>query len=834
MSSNMILKKLSPSSTIHAGKTEAALVKEVKDAIKHQLRLILARDLGSATKYEIWMATSLAVKEMMIDRFIETQKEHSHQDTRRVYYLSLEYLMGRLLNVNLSNLGLSGAVEKALDDLGFDFDMLCEEENDMGLGNGGLGRLAACFLDSMATMDLPAVGYGIHYQFGLFKQEFVKGRQVEKPDDWLKNGNPWEIARPQYSQKVQLYGNVEHSYDDLGNYSPKWIETKEVVGVPYDLPIVGYGANTVNFLRLWESKASEQLDFQIFNQGGYVEAVREKAMGETISKVLYPNDETESGKELRLVQQYFFVSCSMQDMIRRFNKKDRSWEDFPKQSVIQLNDTHPAVAILELMRIFLDLENLSWDNSWSLVQQTFAYTNHTLLPEALETWSEGLFAKVLPRHLDIVREINRRFVKHELSEKWPNEHEKHHRMAIIADGQIRMAFLSVVGSHSVNGVAALHTKLLQERLLKDFAELYPNRFNNKTNGITPRRWLLSCNPELSELVTSVVGQEWITDLSKLRGLEEVADDPSFQKKFLEIKKTCKDRLSQVILDKMGLSINSDAIFDSQIKRLHEYKRQHLNLLHILTLYRRLLKNPELDIPARVFIFGAKAAPGYHLAKVIIHAINLVGKRINEDSRIKDKLKVAYLPNYGVSLAERIIPATDLSEQISTAGKEASGTGNMKFALNGAVTMGTLDGANVEILEEVGSENIFIFGQTVEGIEALKNEGYNPQKYYEEDEELKAVLDWLSSDFFSPDEGCVLSDLPDSLLKWGDPFFVLADYRAYIDAQDQAGKAYQDQSKWAAMAIRNIAGSGKFSSDRTIGEYAKDIWELDPVQIPVPE
>jgi len=830
----MILKKLSPSSTIHAGKTEAALVKEVKDAIKHQLRLILARDLGSATKYEIWMATSLAVKEMMIDRFIETQKEHSHQDTRRVYYLSLEYLMGRLLNVNLSNLGLSGAVEKALDDLGFDFDMLCEEENDMGLGNGGLGRLAACFLDSMATMDLPAVGYGIHYQFGLFKQEFVKGRQVEKPDDWLKNGNPWEIARPQYSQKVQLYGNVEHSYDDLGNYSPKWIETKEVVGVPYDLPIVGYGANTVNFLRLWESKASEQLDFQIFNQGGYVEAVREKAMGETISKVLYPNDETESGKELRLVQQYFFVSCSMQDMIRRFNKKDRSWEDFPKQSVIQLNDTHPAVAILELMRIFLDLENLSWDNSWSLVQQTFAYTNHTLLPEALETWSEGLFAKVLPRHLDIVREINRRFVKHELSEKWPNEHEKHHRMAIIADGQIRMAFLSVVGSHSVNGVAALHTKLLQERLLKDFAELYPNRFNNKTNGITPRRWLLSCNPELSELVTSVVGQEWITDLSKLRGLEEVADDPSFQKKFLEIKKTCKDRLSQVILDKMGLSINSDAIFDSQIKRLHEYKRQHLNLLHILTLYRRLLKNPELDIPARVFIFGAKAAPGYHLAKVIIHAINLVGKRINEDSRIKDKLKVAYLPNYGVSLAERIIPATDLSEQISTAGKEASGTGNMKFALNGAVTMGTLDGANVEILEEVGSENIFIFGQTVEGIEALKNEGYNPQKYYEEDEELKAVLDWLSSDFFSPDEGCVLSDLPDSLLKWGDPFFVLADYRAYIDAQDQAGKAYQDQSKWAAMAIRNIAGSGKFSSDRTIGEYAKDIWELDPVQIPVPE
>ena len=828
----MTQKTLSRPFTIHVDKTEESLVAEVKDAIKHQLRLILARDLGSATKSELWMATSLAVKEMMIDRFIETQKEHSKQDTRRVYYLSLEYLMGRLLNVNLSNLGLKHAVEEALSELGFQLDVLSEEEHDMGLGNGGLGRLAACFLDSMATMDLPAIGYGIHYQFGLFKQEFDNGRQIEKPDDWLKNGNPWEIIRPQYSQKIQLYGQVEHSYDDLGNYSPQWVGTKEVEGIPYDLPIVGYGAKTVNFLRLWESKASEQLDFQIFNQGGYVEAVREKAMGETISKVLYPNDETESGKELRLVQQYFFVSCSLQDIIRRFHKKERNWEDFPKQAVIQLNDTHPAVAILELMRIFLDVEHLSWDMSWALVQRTFAYTNHTLLPEALETWSEGLFAKVLPRHLDIVREINRRFVEKELVQKWPNEHDRHHRMAIIADGQIRMAFLSVVGSHSVNGVAALHTKLLQERLLKDFAELYPNRFNNKTNGITPRRWLLSCNQELSDLVTSVVGDEWVTDLSKLRGLEKVADDPLFQQQFLAIKKASKDRLAKVIKDEMGLSIQSDAIFDTQIKRLHEYKRQHLNLLHILTLYRRLLKNPDLDIPSRVFIFGAKAAPGYHLAKVIIHAINLVGDRINQDERIKNKLKIAYLPNYGVSIAEKIIPATDLSEQISTAGKEASGTGNMKFALNGAVTMGTLDGANVEIHEEVGDDNIFIFGKTVEGIEELKQQGYDPKKFYEEDEELKAVLDWLASDFFSPQEGCVLSDLPNSLLQWGDPFFVLADYRAYVDAQDLAGKAFQDEKRWAAMAIRNIAGSGKFSSDRTIGEYADEVWQLSPVEVPL--
>jgi starch phosphorylase len=826
----MTFPSLPKSISLDESHVDDKLVENLKSAIQRQLRLILARDLGSATKQELWMATSLALREMMVDRFIETQKEHSKQDARRVYYLSLEYLMGRLLNVNLTNMGLKKAVSDALSDLGFDLDVLYDEEHDMGLGNGGLGRLAACFLDSMATLDLPAVGYGIHYQFGLFKQEFQGGKQVEKPDDWLKNGNPWEIARPQYSQKVLLYGHVEHSYDNLGNYSPKWVASKEIVGIPYDLPIVGYGANTVNFLRLWESKASEQLDFQVFNQGGYVEAVREKAMGETISKVLYPNDETESGKELRLVQQYFFVSCSLQDIIRRFRKKERSWEEFPKLAVIQLNDTHPAVAIPELMRIFLDLEHLSWDISWSLVEQTFAYTNHTLLPEALETWSEGLFAKVLPRHIDIVREINRRFVENTLSQKWPNDPELFNRMAILADGQIRMAFLSVVGSQSVNGVAALHTKLLKEKLLKDFAELYPNKFNNKTNGITPRRWLLGSNPKLSNLVTSIVGDGWVTNLDQLRGLEKVADDPSFQQEFLAIKKLCKKQLSGVVSEKLGIQISEDAIFDAQIKRLHEYKRQHLNLLHILTLYRRLLNNPKLDIPSRVFLFGAKAAPGYHLAKVIIHAINLVGSRINQDSRINDKLKVAYIPNYGVSLAEKIIPATDLSEQISTAGKEASGTGNMKFALNGAVTIGTLDGANVEILEEVGEENIFIFGKTVEEIEELKVSGYNPKSYYEQDDELKAVLDWLSSDFFASSEGCVLSDLSNSLLEWGDPFYVLADYRAYIDAQDAAGEAYKDPARWASMAIRNIAGSGKFSSDRTISEYAKDIWNLNPVRI----
>lgn len=805
-------------------------IAEMKSAIELQLRLTLARHIDNATKREIWMATCLAAREKIVDRFIETQAAHNKNDARRVYYLSLEYLMGRLLNVNLCNLGLMETVREALDELGFDLGVMCEEEHDMGLGNGGLGRLAACFLDSMATMDLPAIGYGIHYQFGLFRQEFENGRQVEQPDDWLKYGNPWEIIRPQYAQRVKLYGKVHHGYDDCGDYHPQWVDTKYVEGVPYDLAIVGYKAKTVNFLRLWEARATAELDLKVFNQGGYVEAVREKAMGESISKVLYPNDETENGKELRLVQQYFFVACSIQDMIARFRRIHEDWSLFPEKVVVQLNDTHPAVAILELMRILLDDEKMGWDPAWKLVRKTFAYTNHTLLPEALETWGEALFEKVLPRHLQIVREINRRFILDELNTLHQGDENRIRTMSIVSNGSIRMAYLSVVGSHSVNGVAALHTQLLKEKLMKDFAELYPRKFNNKTNGITPRRWLLGCNPDLSELVTSVVGPDWVTDLSLLRGLKEVANDASFQDEFLKIKLKNKSILSDMVSEKMNLKIDPETMFDSQIKRLHEYKRQHLNLLHILTLYRRLLHNPDLTISPRVFFFGAKAAPGYHLAKVIIHAINLVALKINHDERIKGKLKVAFWPNYGVSSAERIIPASDLSEQISTAGKEASGTGNMKFALNGALTIGTLDGANVEIQEEVGRENIFIFGQTVEGIEKLKTNGYFPRSYYEQDDELKAVLDWLSSDYFSPSEGNVLSELPKSLLEWGDPFFVLADYRAYVEAQEKVDLAYKERSRWAKMAILNVAGSGKFSSDRTISEYSKEVWQLKPVMV----
>ena len=662
----------------------------------------------------------------------------------------------------------------------------------------------------------------------MFRQSFANGRQVEKPDDWLRNGNPWEIVRPQYMQKVKLYGHVEHEYDDVGNYRPRWTGFKEVEGMPYDLAIVGFETETVNFLRLWESKSSQELDFEVFNQGGYVEAVREKAMGESISKILYPNDETESGKELRLVQQYFFVSCSLQDMIRRFIREHgKNWNQFPKKVVVQLNDTHPAVAVLELLRFFLDEEGMGWEESWLLVRNTFAYTNHTLLPEALETWSEDLFARVLPRHLQLVREINRRF-QEEVRTSFPADEERVSRMSIVADGQVRMAFLSVVASRSVNGVAALHTKLLKERLLRDFAELYPDRFNNKTNGITPRRWLLGCNPDLADLIDQQIPAGWKTDLAKLRDLGKLASDQSFQQEIMAIKFRNKVTFAEMVMNKMGVELDPEAIFDSQIKRLHEYKRQHLNLLHILTLYRRLLQNPDSQINKRVFIFGAKAAPGYHLAKIIIHAINLVAQRINDDERIKDRLKVIFWPNYGVSIAERIIPASDLSEQISTAGKEASGTGNMKFALNGALTIGTLDGANVEIREEVGEDNIFIFGKTVEEIEELRSSGYEPYSIYEKDDELKAVIDWLASDYFSPNEGKVLSDLSKSLLEWGDPYFVLADYRAYIEAQEKVDQAFGDKSHWAQMVINNVAGSGKFSSDRTIAEYAEDIWKLEKV------
>ena len=806
----------------------------IRTSILNHLKYTLARDTDTATRGDWWMSTCLAVRDRIMERFIATMAAHNDANTRRVYYLSLEYLMGRLLSSNLHNAGLFDETREALDSLDIDLATLLDEEVDMGLGNGGLGRLAACFLDSLATLDYPAVGYGIYYEFGLFRQEFVNGHQVEHPDNWLQVPNPWHIMRPEYTYTVPLYGRVENRFNSRGEYHPVWVDTRSIVGMPWDIPVCGYGGGTVNFLRLWESRASQEFDLQIFNEGGYVEAVREKAVGETISKVLYPNDNTEDGKELRLVQQYFFVSCSLQDIIRRFRKlNDGKWEVLPDKVALHLNDTHPAVAVAELMRILVDIEMLCWDSAWDICRRTFAYTNHTLMPEALEMWSVPLFEKVLPRHLQIIFEINRRFLEEEVEARWPGDGRRKEELSIIQEGRpkmIRMAYLAVVASHSINGVAALHTRLLKKHLFHGFTVLYPDRFNNKTNGITPRRWLQACNRPLASLIDEKVGKDWPADLDQLRKLEESAADREFQRRFMAVKHENKSRLAGVIAEQCGLKVDPAAIFDVQIKRLHEYKRQHLNLLHILTLYRRLVHDPDYDIHPRVFLFAAKAAPGYDLAKMIIKAINAVALKINQDPLIKGKLKVAFLPNYGVTLAERIIPAADVSEQISTAGKEASGTGNMKLALNGAVTVGTLDGANIEIREEVGPDNIFIFGKTVEEVEALRQGGYTPFDQYYGNQELRLVLDWLGSGYFAPDEPQALNAVRDSMLDGGDPYMVLADYEDYCRAQRDVDQAYRDEERWARMAIFNTARMGRFSSDRTIHEYARDVWNLKRLQV----
>jgi starch phosphorylase len=806
----------------------------MRSLILRHLVSTLARHTASATPRDWWVATALAVRDTIHERMIATQGVHNAQNVRRVYYFSLEYLMGRLFGNNLLATGLFDEAQAALATLGQKFETIRESEVDMGLGNGGLGRLAACFLDSLATLDFPALGYGIYYEFGLFKQAFENGTQVEHPDNWIIFGSPWEVQRPEYTQEVRLFGRVENVFDDRGNYRPKWVGTKTVLGVPHDIPTAGYGTKTVNILRLWASKSSEDFDLSAFNRGGYVEAVREKAIGETVSKVLYPNDKTENGKELRLVQQYFFVACSLRDIIRRhFRNPANSWNNFSDKVAVQLNDTHPAIAIVELMRILIDEENMAWETAWPIVSATFAYTNHTLLPEALEKWSVGLFEHVLPRHLQIIYDINAKLLQ-SVEQKWPGDNDKKRGCSLIEENgnrQVRMANLAVVGSHAVNGVAALHSALLKKNLFPDFDALYPGKFQNKTNGITPRRWLLKSNQRLSSLITRTLRDDgWPRNLDLLRGLEKFADNAAFQEEFMAIKRANKVDLAAVIKAECGIEVSPDALFDVQIKRLHEYKRQHLNLLHILALYRRLLQNPALDIVPRVFIFAAKAAPGYDLAKNIIRAINCIGARINADTRINGKIKVAFLPNYRVSLAEKIIPAADLSEQISTAGKEASGTGNMKLMANGALTIGTLDGANVEIREEVGDENIFIFGLTVEEIEALHAKGYSPRDYYDRDEELRAVVDWLNSDYWTPGEHGAFGQLHGTLVHGGDPYLVLADFRAYSDAHARVDTAYRNTAQWAKQAILNTARSGKFSSDRTIREYAREIWSLQAVPV----
>ncbi len=806
----------------------------LRSLILRHLTSTMARYEAGATARDWWVATSLAVRDTIHERMIATQGTHARNNTRRLYYFSMEYLMGRLFDCNLHATGLHDTARSALAGLGVDLDTIREAELDMGLGNGGLGRLAACFLDSLSTQDYPALGYGIYYEFGLFKQEFVDGHQVEHPDRWRVFGSPWEVMHSDYSQIIPLYGRVENVFDDRGNSHPSWVDTKTILGVPHDIPIAGYGTETVNLLRLWSSHATEDFDLAAFNSGGYEEAVKEKAAGETISKVLYPNDKTENGKELRLVQQYFFVACSLRDLIRRhFRDETNSWENFSEKVAIQLNDTHPAIAVVELMRMLLDEHGRSWDNAWSIVSKTFAYTNHTLLPEALEKWGVPLFEKVLPRHLQIIFEINAQLMT-ECAKQWPNDPEKKRTCSLIEENghkMVRMANLAVVGSHTVNGVAALHTELLRKNLFPEFDTLYPGKFQNKTNGITPRRWLLQCNPRLASFLTDTLGHDrWVRDLDLLQDLAKFATKPKSRTEFMAIKRANKVDLAAFIKSECGIEVSPDALFDVQIKRLHEYKRQHLNLLHIMALYRRLLQNPDLDIVPRVFIFAAKAAPGYDLAKNIIRAINVIGARINADDRINGKLKVVFLPNYRVSLAVKIIPAADISEQTSTAGKEASGTGNMKLALNGALTIGTLDGANVEIREEVGDDNIFIFGMTVEEVEALRAQGYNPMDFYQRDEELHAIVDWLGSDYFTPGEHHAFGALHHSLLHGGDPFMVLADFRSYSDTQARVDAAFRDQAKWAEMAMLNTARVGKFSSDRTIREYAEQIWKLPTLPV----
>ena len=807
----------------------SALTKDqIKESIVNQLHCRLGTDENKANDHAWWKAACAAINEQVLEQLRKTQKSHYFNDTRAVHYFSAEFLMGRLMSNNLHNLGMFEATEQALQELGVSLTDVMEEEPDMALGNGGLGRLAACYIDSLATMEYPALGYGLHYEHGLFRQEIKSGAQIERPDSWRDYGNPWEICRPESIQEIPLYGYVETKYGQDGRIHKEWHPASIVKGLPWDIPVVGYGGNTVNVLRLWESQASDYFNWDVFNAGGYIDSHTETVQAETISKVLYPNDETEAGKELRLIQQYFFCACSLKDIIRRYKRAHGDdWSRFSDQVVVQLNDTHPAIAIPELMRILVDRAELDWDDAWAISSKVFAYTNHTLLPEALEKWPVRLIEHVLPRHLEIIYEINHRFMQ-EVEQHFPNNALVKSKVSIIEEGgekMVRMGHLSVIGSFAVNGVAEIHSQLVKQDLFPEFDAIWPGKLTNVTNGITPRRWLKACNPDLSRLIDEKVGDDWPLNLDKLRDLGQYADDASFQEQFMAIKHANKVALAAEVKHLTGIEISPQAIFDIQIKRLHEYKRQHLNLLHIMALYKRLLENPNYDMHPRVFLFGAKAAPGYALAKDIIYAINKVAEKINNDERVNHKLKVVFLPNYRVSLAEKMIPAADVSQQISTAGKEASGTGNMKLALNGALTLGTLDGANIELAEEVGNDNVFIFGHTVEQVRAIREKGYNPSDYYYNNAEIKAVLDWLDSDYFTPGKPGALSAIKRSLLEHGDSYLVLADFASYCEANLKVDALYRDKKAWARSAIINTAQMGKFTSDRSIQEYVDKIWKL---------
>ena len=816
-------------------KAKTAKRSDTADAIREgfllHLKYTLAKDEFSATDHDKYYALALAVRDRLVDRWIATSQTYHKAKAKRAYYLSMEYLIGRAMGNNVINLQADGAVRAAMESLGLSWDFLREVERDAGLGNGGLGRLAACFLDSLATLQLPGYGYGVRYDYGIFRQTIKNGYQVEEPDNWLRFGNPWEIERPEAQFEVHFGGRVQMETEG-GKLRARWLDYDTVVGIPYDYPIPGYGNNTVNNLRLWSARSTEEFNLSFFNNGDYVKAYEQKTLTENISKVLYPNDNIERGRELRFKQQYFFVACSLHDIMRRFKTDSGDIREFPDKVAIQLNDTHPAMAIAELMRLFVDEEGLEWEEAWDLTTRTFGYTNHTLMPEALERWSVRLFETILPRHLQIIYEINRRFLR-EIATRWPGDNDRIRRMSLIQEEpnrEVRMAYLAVVGSHSVNGVAALHSELLTTTLFRDFYEMWPEKFNNKTNGITPRRWLLKANPGLSKLVTEAIGDKWVTNLDELKKLERFAGDADFLARLTAVKRANKARLAELIKKEQGVEVNPDSLFDVQIKRLHEYKRQLLNVLNIIHQYFRLKENPAADFVPRTWIFAAKAAPGYFLAKLIIKLINDVGEVINRDPAMKGRMNVLFLPDYRVSLAERIIPAADLSEQISTAGTEASGTGNMKFQLNGALTLGTLDGANVEIREEVGAENFFLFGKTVEEVAATVRAGYNPWDEYRANADLRRVLDAIRDNFFNLDQPGLYQPIWDALLTHGDHFLVLDEFAAYVAKQDEIAKVYEDPARWSRMCLMNIANSGKFSTDRTIAEYAKEIWHITPCPV----
>jgi len=806
-------------------------VDTLKRALADNLYYIQGKDENFATLYDYYMALAYTVRDRLVHRRIKTAQTYFERDAKTVYYLSAEFLIGRLLLNNLINIGLYDQMQQALKESGLNLDDLLEGEEEPGLGNGGLGRLAACFLDSMATLEIPAMGYGIRYEFGIFDQYIQDGWQVEHPDNWLRFGNPWEIARPDYMVEVKFGGSTEISVDSDGKTRVRWSPRVTVFGTPYDTPVPGYGNNTVNTLRLWSARAGQDFDFHVFNAGDYTQAVAAKTFSENISKVLYPNDNTPQGKELRLQQQYFFVACSLQDIVRLYLRKHQSFDAFPDKVAIQLNDTHPSIGVAELMRIFLDEHGLDWKYAWDLTRRTFAYTNHTLLAEALEKWPVSLFGRLLPRHLEIIYDINQSFLD-EVNTKYPGDYSKMSRMSLIEEGQekqVRMAHLACVGSHTVNGVAELHTELIKQELMQDFYQLWPDKFQNKTNGVTPRRWLLMSNPELSSLITEKIGDGWVKDLDKLHQIEPFAEDPEFRVRWRQIKQDRKQKLAEYILRSNNLEVDPNSLFDVQIKRIHEYKRQLLCAMHMIALYNRVKANPGMDLVPRTFIFGGKAAPGYFVAKMVVKLINSVGEVINNDPDIAGRLKVVFLANYSVSLGQFAYPAADLSEQISTAGKEASGTGNMKFSMNGALTIGTLDGANVEIREEVGAENFFLFGLTAQEVMAKKAAGYKPSDYYHSNPVLKQVIDQMGSGFFSPKEPGLFLSLVDSLLN-SDEYMLLADFQAYLDCQDRVSQAFRNQDNWARMSILNVARMGKFSSDRTIAQYCQEIWNIEPMPI----